>query len=91
MSTAEQNSKGKTLNGTVVSTKMQKTVTVLIETKQPHPKYKKYISHSNKVHARLPEGVECNDGDFIEIIETRPMSKTVAFAVSKIIKKAEVK
>lgn len=89
MSTSEQNSKGKSINGVVVSTKMQNTVTVLIETKQPHPKYQKYISRSNKIHAHISDDMECNNGDYVEIVETRPISKTKAFVVKQILRKAE--
>ena len=64
----------RTLTGRVVSNKMQKTVTVLIERKVKHPLYGKYITRSTKYHAHTEEAL--NEGDLVEIKECRPMSKT---------------
>jgi small subunit ribosomal protein S17 len=62
------------LTGRVVSNKMTKTVTVLIERKVKHPLYGKYITRSTKYHAHTEEAL--NEGDLVEIKECRPMSKT---------------
>ena len=62
------------LEGTVVSDKMDKTVTVLVERRFMHPKYKKYLKHSNK-YAAHDEGNTCKIGDKVQIIECAPISK----------------
>lgn len=83
----ERNSR-KVLIGTVVSDKMDKTITVSVETKENHPKYKKLVIHTKKYHVH-DEKEEANVGDKVEIIETRPISKTVNFRISKIIERAK--
>lgn len=65
----------RTLNGTVISDKMDKTVTVLVERQVQHPIYGKYIKRSTKLHAH-DEDNACNIGDKVTIMETRPLSKT---------------
>lgn len=77
----------RTLTGRVVSDKMNKTVTVLVERRVPHPKYGKVIVRSKKYHAHN-EGNEAKAGDLVEIVETRPVSKTKAWAVSKLLEKS---
>lgn len=78
----------RTLTGTVVSDKMDKTVTVLIERKVKHPVLGKIISVSKKYHAHS-ENNEFHQGDVVMIEETRPMSKTKSWRVSKLVEKAE--
>ncbi|CAM8654546.1 MAG: 30S ribosomal protein S17 [Burkholderiaceae bacterium] len=79
----------RTLVGRVVSDKMQKTVTVLVERRIQHPIYGKFMGRSKKYHAHVEqEGIQM--GDTVEISETRPISKTKAWAVTKLISKAVV-
>jgi small subunit ribosomal protein S17 len=70
---AEQNA-ARTATGRVVSNKMDKTVTVLIERRVKHPVYGKYITRSSKIHAH-DENNECGMGDTVIVAETRPLSK----------------
>jgi small subunit ribosomal protein S17 len=67
------------LTGRVVSNKMQKTVTVLIERTVKHPLYGKYITRSTRYHAHTEEALA--EGDLVEIKECRPISKTKAWMV----------
>ena len=79
----------RTLVGRVVSDKMQKTVTVLVERRIQHPLYGKFIGRSKKYHAHVEQdGIQM--GDTVEISETRPISKTKAWAVTKLVSKAVV-
>lgn len=73
----------RTLLGRVVSTKMQKTVTVLVERRVKHPLYAKYIVRSHKYHAHTEE--QYRDGDLVEIQESRPISKTKAWVVLRLV------
>ncbi len=73
----------RTLTGTVVSDKMDKTVTVLIERKIKHPLLGKILRVSKKYHAH-DETNECKQGDVVVIEECRPLSKTKAWRVSKL-------
>jgi len=77
----------RTLSGRVVSDKMDKTVTVLVERKVKHPLIGKVIRRSNKFHAH-DETNECKEGDLVVIEETRPLSKTKTWKVSKVIAKS---
>jgi small subunit ribosomal protein S17 len=77
----------RTLSGRVVSDKMDKTVTVLVERKVKHPLIGKVIRRSNKFHAH-DEGNECKEGDLVVIEESRPLSKTKTWKVSKIVAKS---
>lgn len=78
----------RTLTGTIVSDKMDKTVTVLIERKVKHPVLGKIISVSKKYHAHN-ENNEFHQGDVVTIEETRPLSKTKSWRVSKLVEKAD--
>ncbi len=81
MSTDQENSdKLRTVDGRVVSSKMNKSVTVAIERKKPHPVYGKYIRRTTKVVAH-DEANECKEGDTVTITECRPMSKTKSWRV----------
>ena len=77
----------RTLNGRVVSDKMQKTVTVLVERRMKHPLYGKYVTLSKTYHAHDENG-EYHEGDLVEIEECRPLSKTKAWRVTKLLEKA---
>jgi len=79
----------RTLIGRVVSDKMDKTVTVLVERRVKHPMYGKIITTSKKYHAHN-EGNEAKSGDKVEIEETRPISRTKAWKVVKLLEKATV-
>ena len=78
-----------TLIGRVVSDKMEKTVTVLVERKVKHPMYGKVMVRSRKYHAHN-EGNAAKAGDLVEIIETRPVSRTKTWAVTSVLQKAIV-
>ncbi len=78
----------RTLTGTVVSDKMDKTVTVLIERKIKHPLLGKIMRVSKKYHAH-DETNECKQGDVVVIEECRPLSKTKAWRVSKVAEKTQ--
>ena len=77
----------RTLIGRVVSDKMDKTVTVLVERRVKHPMYDKIIVRSKKYHAHS-ETNEAKQGDLVEIQESRPVSKTKAWAITKLLEKA---
>jgi len=77
----------RTLIGRVVSDKMDKTVTVLIERRVNHPMYDKIILRSSKYHAHNTND-EAKSGDLVEIQECRPISKTKAWVVTKLLEKA---
>jgi small subunit ribosomal protein S17 len=79
----------RTASGTVVSSKMDKTITVVVERRIKHPLYGKYMKRSKKVHAHDPEN-QCQEGDKVTIEETRPISKTKAWKLSSIDRKATV-
>ena len=76
-------------SGTVVSTKMDKTITVLVERRIKHPLYGKYINRSKKIHAHDEEN-QCQEGDLVTIEETRPISKTKSWKLSSIDLKATI-
>jgi len=74
--------------GRVVSNKMDKTVTVRLERLVKHPLYGKYMRRSSKVHAH-DETNDCNEGDTVRIAQTRPVSKTKAWAVIEVVERAQ--
>jgi len=82
-----QQSNARKLTGRVVSDKMNKTVTVLVERKVKHPLYGKFVRRSKKYHAH-DENNEFHPGDLVLIEETRPMSRTKTWKVVKLIEKA---
>ena len=77
----------RSMSGRVVSDKMDKTVTVLVERKVKHPLIGKIVRRSKKFHAH-DENNECHEGDLVVIEESRPLSKTKTWRVSKIVEKA---
>lgn len=77
----------KTYVGKVVSDKMDKTITVVVETYKNHPIYKKRVKYSKKYKAHDEEKT-AHIGDRVEIMETRPLSKTKNFRLVRIIEKA---
>jgi small subunit ribosomal protein S17 len=80
---------GRTASGTVVSDKMDKTITVLVERRVKHPLYGKYIRRSKKIHAH-DENNDCNEGDLVTITETRPISKSKSWKLASVDRKARV-
>lgn len=86
---SEENSLARTASGTVVSNKMDKTITVLVERRIKHPLYGKYIKRSKKIHAHDPEN-QCQEGDQVTIEETKPISKSKAWKLSSIDRKATI-
>lgn len=77
------------VRGTVVSNKMDKTITVLVETRKTHPLYGKRVKYSKKFKAH-DELNEAKKGDVVEIMETRPLSATKRFRLVKVIQKAVI-
>jgi small subunit ribosomal protein S17 len=77
----------RTVEGRVVSNKMQKTVTVLLERQVQHPLYGKVVRRSTKVHAH-DEKSECKEGDVVRIVECRPLSKSKNWRVVEIVTRA---
>lgn len=77
----------RTVTGTVVSNKMDKTITVLIERRVQHPVYGKIIRRSSKVHAHDEENA-CGIGDTVTVSECRPLSKTKTWVLQSIDEKA---
>ena len=76
----------RSLTGRVVSDKMDKTITVLIERRVTHPLYGKIVTRSKKYHAH-DEKNECHEGDLVTIEECRPISKTKAWRVATLVEK----
>ncbi len=84
-----QTDEARTAQGTVVSNKMEKTITVLVERRVQHPLYGKYIKRSKKIHAHDAEQV-CQEGDLVTIEETKPISKTKSWKLKSVDRKATV-
>lgn len=83
----EQAKQLSTVEGRVVSNKMNKTVTVLVERQVKHALYGKYIKRSTKLHAHDEENA-CNEGDLVRVAECRPLSKTKNWRVVEIVARA---
>ena len=83
-----QQANARKLTGRVVSDKMNKTVTVLVERKVKHPLYGKFVRRSKKYHAH-DENNEFHLGDLVLIEETRPLSRTKTWKVVKLVEKAK--
>jgi len=77
----------RTLTGKVVSSKMDKSITVLIERRVKHPKYGKIVRKSSKIHAH-DEANQCHEGDVVTIEECRPISKTKAWRLVEVVERA---
>ena len=84
----EQVKTTRTMSGRVVSDKMDKTITVLIERRVPHPVYGKYVRRSTKIHAH-DQNNECKEGDTVVIEPCRPLAKTKSWRLVKILEKAK--
>lgn len=77
----------RTVTGKVISNKMDKTITVLVERREQHPVYGKFITRSSKVHAH-DENNECQIGDTVTVKQTRPLSKSKTWALVQIDERA---
>ncbi len=83
----EQQESNRTLTGRVVSNKMEKTITVLVERRVKHPIYGKIIKRSTKVHAH-DENNECQIGDTVTVEQCRPLSKTKTWRLLSVVERA---
>ena len=84
---SEKTKTARTLTGQVVSTKMDKTIAVLIERRVEHPLYRKYVRKSTKLLAH-DENNECSEGDTVAIEECRPLSKNKSWRLARVIERA---
>ena len=87
-STATDQNVVRTKTGRVVSNKMDKSITVLVERRVKHPLYGKYMRRSSKLHAH-DENNECGIGDTVSITECRPISKTKTWRLVSVVEKAK--
>lgn len=78
----------RTVTGRVVSNKMDKTITVLIERRVRHPVYGKYLTRSSRVHAHDADN-RCAIGDLVTVAQTRPISKSKSWALVEVVEKVE--
>jgi small subunit ribosomal protein S17 len=83
---SEQTSTNRALQGRVVSDKMDKTVTVMVERRVKHPIYGKYVRRSTKVHAH-DENNECRKGDVVVVEQCRPISKSKKWRFLKLVER----
>ncbi len=83
----QQTASNRTLQGRVVSDKMDKSVTVAIERRVKHPIYGKFVRKSTKVHAH-DENNECHVGDIVVVEQCRPLSKTKSWRFVKLVERA---
>ena len=84
----EQRNLRKVREGVVYSNKMDKSITVAVKWKEKHPMYGKFVNKTKKFHAH-DEKNECNIGDTVRIMETRPLSKTKRWRLVEIIERAQ--
>lgn len=84
---AESEKTARTVTGKVVSDKMDKTITVLVERRVKHPIYGKFITRSTKLHAH-DESNECKSGDVVTISESRPLSKSKTWKLLRVDERA---
>lgn len=85
MSVAEKRTR--VVTGKVVSNKMDKTITVLIERRERHPVYGKYITRSSKIHAH-DENNQCGIGDTVTVAESRPISRSKTWRLLEVVESA---
>lgn len=84
---SEQDKDKRTVQGRVISDKMDKTITVLVERQVKHPIYGKYVRRSTKLHAH-DDSNQCHIGDLVAVEECRPLSKTKTWRLVEVIEKA---
>ena len=83
----EQQPENRAIIGRVVSSAMDKTITVLVERRVKHPLYGKFIKRSTKLHAH-DEANECNQGDTVMVEQCRPLSKSKSWRLVKILERS---
>ena len=86
---SEETKTKRSVTGKVISNKMDKTITVMIERKVKHPVYGKYIKRSTKLHAHDASN-ECNEGDMVTVVACRPLSKSKKWMLENIVERATV-
>ena len=86
---SEQTSLPRVLTGVVISDKMEKTIVVLVKRQVRHPKYKKFIRRSTKVHVHDADNL-ASKGDTVVVKECRPLSKQKSWMLERIQEKAEI-
>ncbi|GAB0148705.1 30S ribosomal protein S17 [Marichromatium gracile] len=84
---SDENNSNRIQEGRVISSAMDKTVTVLIERRVKHPLYGKFMRRSTKIHAHDEENI-CNQGDLVRVEQCRPLSKTKTWRLLEVIEKA---
>lgn len=87
MATSETAKTARMLSGRVISNKMNKTITVLVERRVQHPMYGKFVMRHTKLKAH-DEGRESREGDLVQIEECRPLSKTKSWRLVKVLERA---
>ena len=85
---AAKTSNPRTVTGTVVSNRMQKSITVLVERRVKHPVYGKYVRKSKKLHAHDQDN-SCNIGDVVTVVDCAPISKTKTWMLKSIDERAQ--
>jgi len=85
---SEQENSTRLVTGRVISDKMDKTITILVERKVAHPIYKKYVKRSTKLHVH-DENNDCNVGDLVNVASSRPLSKTKCWKLVDIVARAK--
>ena len=83
----EKTKTARSLSGRVISNKMNKTITVQVDRRIRHPLYGKIVTRHTKLHAH-DESNECKQGDLVQIEECRPLSKSKAWRLVKVLEKA---
>lgn len=84
---SEQTKTARSATGRVISNKMNKTITVQVDRRIRHPRYGKIVTRRTKMHAH-DESNECKQGDLVQIEECRPLSKTKAWRLVKVLERA---
>ncbi len=87
-STELERNERRRVSGTVISNKMDKTITVNAERLVKHPRYKKYVRRFTKLYAH-DEKKEATVGDFVELVSTRPLSRTKRWRLLRIVRKSQ--
>ncbi|MDA1107088.1 MAG: 30S ribosomal protein S17 [Gammaproteobacteria bacterium] len=83
----QETSASRTVTGRVISSKMDKSITLLVDRTVPHPMYGKYVRRTTKLHAHDEKNV-CKEGDLVSVEQCRPLSKTKSWRLVKVLEKA---
>ena len=89
VNSADERKRPKTVTGTVVSAKMQKTRTVTVMRLEPHPRYGKYVRRRTNYKVHDPQEVS-GEGDVVRIVESRPLSKTKRWRLAEVVEKSRL-